>query len=74
MLEPVDAQRREREAALARAKHLDQLAGKEPVLWEKAEGLIAIKPPKKRRSTCYESEANNVGPWPGINTPSPGQV
>jgi len=38
--------RREREAALARAKHLDQLAGKEPMLWEKVGGLIATKQPK----------------------------
>ena len=38
--------RREREAALARAKHLDQLAGKEPVLWDKVEGLVATRQPK----------------------------
>jgi len=38
--------RREREAALARAKHLDKLAGMEPMLWEKVEGLIATKQPK----------------------------
>ena len=37
---------RERAAARARAKHLDQLAGKEPVLWEKAESLISTKQPK----------------------------
>lgn len=38
--------RREREAARARAKHLAQLAGKEPMLWEKVDGLIATKQPK----------------------------
>jgi hypothetical protein len=37
---------RERAAARARAMHLDQLAGKEPVLWGKVESLIAIKQPK----------------------------
>ncbi len=37
---------RERAAARARAKHLDQLVGKEPMLWAKVESLIAIKQPK----------------------------
>jgi FtsZ-interacting cell division protein YlmF len=37
---------RERAAARARAVHLDQLAGKEPVLWKKVESLIATKQPK----------------------------
>jgi hypothetical protein len=37
---------RERAAVRARAKHLDQLAGKEPMLWEKVESLIATKQPK----------------------------
>lgn len=38
--------RRERDAARARAKHLDRLAGKEPKLWKKVDGLIATKLPK----------------------------
>ncbi len=38
--------RQEHEAARARAKHLGQLAGKEPMLWEKVKGLIATKQPK----------------------------
>ena len=38
--------RRAREAALARAKHLDQLAGKEAMLWQKVDSLIATKQPK----------------------------
>jgi hypothetical protein len=38
--------RRERAAALTRAKHLDQLAGKESIVWEKVEGLIATKQSK----------------------------
>jgi hypothetical protein len=38
--------RRERATALARAKHLDQLAGKEPRLWAKVEGFIATRQPK----------------------------
>ncbi|MGH8490649.1 MAG: hypothetical protein ACREXS_17745 [Gammaproteobacteria bacterium] len=38
--------RREREAAVARAQHLDEIAGKEPALWNKVEGLIATKQPK----------------------------
>ena len=37
---------RECAAARARALHLDQLAGKEGVLWGKVESLIAIKQPK----------------------------
>jgi FtsZ-interacting cell division protein YlmF len=37
---------RDRAAARARAMHLDQLAGKEPVLWKKVESLIATKQPK----------------------------
>ncbi len=37
---------RERAAAHARAMHLNQLAGKEPTLWKKVEGLIATKQPK----------------------------
>jgi hypothetical protein len=36
----------ERAAARARAMHLDQLAGREPVLWRKVESLVAIKQPK----------------------------
>jgi hypothetical protein len=38
--------RRARAAALARAKHLDQLAGMEPMLWGKVESLIATRKPK----------------------------
>lgn len=38
--------RREREAAIAREKHLDGLAGKEPALWRQVESLIATKQPK----------------------------
>jgi len=38
--------RREREAAMARAKHLDEIAGKESALWNKVGGLIATKQPK----------------------------
>jgi hypothetical protein len=37
---------RERAAARARATHLEQLAGKEPVLWKKVDSLIATKTPK----------------------------
>jgi FtsZ-interacting cell division protein YlmF len=37
---------RERAAARARAVHLNQLAGREPVLWKKVESLIAMKQPK----------------------------
>ena len=38
--------RRAREAEIARAKHLDGLAGKEPELWNQIESLIATKQPK----------------------------
>ena len=38
--------RREREAALAREKHLDSLAGRETKLWAEADTLIATKQPK----------------------------
>ncbi|SRR5712691_1066831 len=38
--------RMERAAARARTRHLDQLAGREPVLWQKVESLIATKQPK----------------------------
>ncbi len=37
--------RQEHEAARARAKHLGQLAGREPMLWEKVKDLIATKQP-----------------------------
>jgi hypothetical protein len=37
---------RERAAARARAMHLDQLAGKESMLWGQVAGLIAVKQPK----------------------------
>jgi hypothetical protein len=38
---------REREAAIARARHLDQLAGREPMLWQQVEELIAAKQSKR---------------------------
>ena len=38
--------RREREAAIARAQHLDALADREPAIWKQIEGLIAMKQPK----------------------------
>lgn len=38
--------RREREAAIARAKHLDELASREPAIWRQVESLIATKQPK----------------------------
>ena len=41
-----EKEQRERVAALARATHLKQLAGKEPMLWGKVENLIAVKQPK----------------------------
>jgi hypothetical protein len=39
--------RLERDATLARVKHLDRLAGKELMLWQKVEDLIATKQPRK---------------------------
>jgi len=39
--------RREREAAAARVKHLDKLAGTEPALWGRVEELVATKQPKR---------------------------
>jgi hypothetical protein len=41
--------RRDREAAIAREKHLDSLMGQEPKLWAEIEALIATKKPK-----CYD--------------------
>lgn len=38
--------RREREAAILRAKHLDKIAGREPELWNEVENLISTKQPK----------------------------
>ena len=38
--------RREREAAIAREKHLDSLVGREAKLWTEVDGLIATKQPK----------------------------
>jgi FtsZ-interacting cell division protein YlmF len=38
--------RREREAAILRAKHLDKIAGREPQLWNEVENLISTKQPK----------------------------
>ena len=37
--------RREREAAIAREKHLDSLVGREPKLWAEVDSLIATKQP-----------------------------
>jgi len=37
---------REREAAIARAKYLDKIAGREPQLWAKVDALIATRQPK----------------------------
>ena len=39
--------RREREAAIAREKHLDSLAGREPKLWAEVERLIVTKQPAR---------------------------
>jgi hypothetical protein len=38
--------RREREAAIARGKHLDSLAGREGKLWTEVDSLVATKQPK----------------------------
>jgi len=38
--------RREREAAILRAKHLDEIDGREPELWNEVENLISTKQPK----------------------------
>jgi predicted GIY-YIG superfamily endonuclease len=38
--------RREREAAIAREKHLDSLVGREGKLWTEVDGLVATKQPK----------------------------
>jgi len=38
--------RREREAAILRAKHLNEIAGREPGLWNEVENLISTKQPK----------------------------
>ncbi len=42
-----DKARREREAAAARIKHLDKLAGKESALWSQVDELVATKQPKR---------------------------
>lgn len=42
-----EAQRRQREAALARAKHLDEIASREPELWAQIDSLIATKQPNR---------------------------
>ena len=39
--------RREREAAIARARHLDALAAREPAVWKQVESLIATRQPKR---------------------------
>jgi FtsZ-interacting cell division protein YlmF len=39
--------RREHEVAVARAQHLDKLAGRESTLWKQVEKLIATKQPKR---------------------------
>jgi len=41
-----EAERRKHEAAIAREKRLDAIAGREPHLWTKVETLIATKQPK----------------------------
>jgi hypothetical protein len=41
-----DKARRQRKAAIARDRHLDELVGKEPALWRQVEGLIATRQPK----------------------------
>ncbi len=38
--------RRERETAILRAKHLDEISGREPGLWNEVENLISTKQPK----------------------------
>jgi hypothetical protein len=38
--------RRERKTAILRAKHLDEIAGREPGLWNEVENLISTKQPK----------------------------
>jgi hypothetical protein len=43
--------RREREAAILRAKRLDKIAGREPELWNKVEALISSKQPKNYDSS-----------------------
>jgi len=42
--------RREREAAILRAKHLNKIEGREPQLWSEVQNLISTKQPK-----CYDS-------------------
>lgn len=42
-----DQARREREQALARAKYLDRLAGREEELWLQVEALVETKRPKE---------------------------
>jgi hypothetical protein len=42
-----EADRRESEAAAARIKHLDKLAGTEPTLWKRVEELVATQQPKR---------------------------
>ena len=37
---------RDREAAIAREKHLDSLVGRETKLWAEIDGLVATKQPK----------------------------
>ena len=39
--------RRARAAAAARKKHLDEMAGTEPVLWKRVEELVATRQPKR---------------------------
>lgn len=38
--------RREREAAIVRAKYLDELASREPAIWKEVESLIATRQPR----------------------------
>ena len=41
-----EAAHRQREAAIAREKHLDAITGREPQLWSQVETLVAAKQPK----------------------------
>jgi hypothetical protein len=42
-----EAERRKREAAIARAKYLDEIASREPQLWTRIDNLIATKQPNR---------------------------
>ena len=65
--------RREREAAVAREKHLDSLAGREKTLWAEVNKLVATKQPKNYdqavkllvdlRDLAARSEGGDFGLW-----------